>query len=507
MADFQVFPSISKYFQVFPSISKYFQVFPSISKYFQVFPSISKYFQVLWIVPFLTSCGDGKPPIEVHAITKTKENRFYNPNVPGFNSPVLTLHELEILSKADSVRITNIELNRGRCSINNTNLSSYKHDLQGLDYPIKHTQEEIVELRKELADLPKEFERTDRYSVASTLSGANRDALQLLEKSYEKHVNSIEGLEHEKQYIKSCGRYLTSDCLGNIAKAMEEQIGEEESENSIVKMAWALVGKEHDLESRYTCLDNAITYFSRLKMNHLDDWEKFDNYEEPRECYSKKNEDLSKEYRDKFEQLQKMLPAVQEKFKAFLETFNSSLDGDMSGDMSNEANKKAYAEAYAKSGLKDNQINKTTRQYVETLKERVTQVRKGAIQNRAQILAFINIKADAKDINAQVQEWYQQQIDKLRTQLKEDKAKILPIYQKDYQEKIANKEAELKKIEDKRAHLAQKIQTMESKGEKMDLNLKFGDKVVIKEHQHSCKNLLEAKITTDKGAWTFSFND
>ncbi|BDQ26425.1 coiled-coil domain-containing protein [Helicobacter heilmannii] len=472
--------------------------FTSIYKHLQAFTSIV-------LIVGLAGCGDKKAPIEVHFITKTKENKFYSPNVPGFNNPLLTLHELEILSKADSVHITNIQLNRGNCRLNHIDLDGYRSDLKGLDYPIKHAKEEIAKLRKELEELPKNLAKEDRHHLYDPKGTANYEALQPIDKQYYTRVNLIEDLtsESRESYSKDCKNYLGSECLRELAKdieKLEEKDNGGDGNTSKIQTIQEITKKSYDIDRRYACLDSGIKLFSTLTMNRSDDSEKFINYNQPGWCANE--EDLTKEYEQKFQQLTEMLPPIQKKFQKLDEEVESAGVDDY--NVYSDAHAKAYAKAYAKSGLKDNIINKTSRQYVENLKTQIAKLREQFMQNRSKLLGFMNIKVDSKDINAEVQGWYQKQVDKLRAQIKEDKAKILPIYQKDYQEQIAEKETELKKIEDKRTKLAQKIKTMESKGETMDITLKFGEKVMVKDYQHSCKDILEAKITTDQGTWTFS---
>ncbi len=64
------------------------------------------------------------------------------------------------------------------------------------------------------------------------------------------------------------------------------------------------------------------------------------------------------------------------------------------------------------------------------------------------------------------------------------------------QAKLAETTQDISKIE-------KTIKALESKKSTMAVGLKFGESFTA---QYRCQNLIEVKVKTDKGAWTFNFN-
>ncbi|WP_285658683.1 hypothetical protein, partial [Helicobacter bizzozeronii] len=189
----------------------------------------------------------------------------------------------------------------------------------------KSIQEDIVELRQKLEELPKKIFEKDTYYFFRDffgiyISDANNEALRPIREQYEKHLYSLEDWENNKKNAKKCNKYIDPRCLRDVVKAIVAVNKNEQGvENITAKTAETLAEKVKGLETRRMCLDSGISYFSRLVVERLEDLREFYDvyYEFARRffsCYAE-TEDLSKEYEDKYKQLQKMRPAVERLYR------------------------------------------------------------------------------------------------------------------------------------------------------------------------------------------------
>ncbi|WP_208368088.1 hypothetical protein [Helicobacter pylori] len=172
---------------------------------------------------------------------------------------------------------------------------------------------------------------------------------------------------------------------------------------------------------------------------------------------------------------------------------------------------KYYLDDYVKSVVGDEDYNKlTSREFWET-----KEWSKEEIDKFKQDSDPLYQKIQKKILTAYLQEYKDFTLNQSNAILKEARTELSKLrkiyqqeqqkYQKEHQQKIQQKQQESlkeqKELTQKLAQVEQKIKRMKEQGNTIEIPLKFGE--VFK--TRACSNLKEAKIKTNKGAYTFRF--